>query len=1144
MISQAFKTSVNIKFDLGKKEFMERYLPTPSHAESLIGLLDGFLMQGNKSHIIVGPYGTGKSLIATIVANVVSKQIHNKDSDLLLNKFNKVHDEIYIKLRDVQNLNIRYIVVPLNGNEGKFRNSLLTAINRELYKNQIDIVMPGHVGKILDILSLWKSEYKETYKRFLKLLKVNGKDIEVWRLAIINGDQGEIEWFTGIYPMLTSGSVLTLEFTDSFIEQIEYVMNELRKKNIGLFITYDEFGRFLQSLESSEINQTMQDIQDIAELASHNDGSLQVLLISHKNLSQYMRSQDEEYRNEFQRIEKRFRYYYVKSDKGAFFRITENYLQRLEIQQDKKVIKYSELINIIRKYQLFPELNQTEVEEMVINGMYPLHPLTLFLLPLLSGNFGQNERTLFTFLESNETGGLLNHLDKSKEYFRPAFLFNYFFPTINSMEEAADLQNILKMYRKAIVKHQALFTNENALEVLKIIALWNLADVQSQVKLNTELISFATLISEPQLKNILENLVVEKVIRFNRVLDVWELFEGSSFIIEDLKDKALHNVNVSMENRIQLLHQLLTKKFFLANEYNDEKNMTRFAGIKFIKSSVIEQNELNINLDLHERNADAIIYYVILDKSSKKTRVLEILQSYKHDRAIFSLSPASFLEYEKYLKELLLINHLLMDQDILSQDVNLKRELEWQKNELIYHINKYIKSYTSYSKSMKWIFNGLIINIKSEIQLEKLLSDIFFENFPLTPEIRNDSFNRRIINNVQYKAATTVLNGILTSFDKPQFGIEGQGPDYLIFATVFKNNKLKIDQLNNIQDTNLLQLRQKLLNVLEENPKGNFSMLIELMKSTPFGIREPLIPVLLVALVRDKWEQLMFYRNEMFITGVNAEIIYKMSNDAGEYIYEFLNYSEEFEEYLYNLEILISPYINDLIRGRTKLIKVCNGLLTWLRHLPKITQTTTNQEQDLLELKEIIRRSEIHPLKSVQLLFCKYGKNTDSLQVAMTKLEQYFDTYKNSIANYLLNNFSFNDIYELIFWLNNLNAVQRKRNRLVKYILQADTGNLIEDFCLNYTGIEIANWSDKTYDLFINQIQNDIDSLKAIDKPTDNSIEIIYSGKAKSISEVELSTKSETIYTNVSRMIKNAGRNVPKEEIEFLIFRLLNEFIE
>jgi hypothetical protein len=1144
MKCQAFKTSVNIKFDFGKKEFIERYLPTPSHAESLIGLLDGFLGQGNKSHIIVGPYGTGKSLIATIVANVVSKKMNKKDSVLLLNKFNKVHDEIFTKLREVQTLKIKYIAVPLTGNEGNFRKALLTAINRELYKNKIDIVMPGHVGKILDILLLWESEYKETYKKFLKLLKEYEKDIEVWRIAIINGDLGEIDWFTRIYPTLTSGSIFTLELKDSFIEQIEYVMNELGKKNIGLFITYDEFGRFLQSLESGEINQTMQDLQDIAELASHSKESLHILLISHKNLSQYMLLQEEEYRNEFQRIEKRFRYYYVKSDKGAFFRITENYLQGLEIKENLNVFQYSEQINMIRKYQLFPELNQTEIEKIIINGIYPIHPLTLFLLPQLSGNFGQNERTLFTFLESNETGGLRNHLDKSNEYYRPAFLFNYFFPSSNSIEEAEDLHNILKMYRKAIAKHQELFINKKALEVLKIVTLWNLADAQSQVKLNTELISFATLITESKLDEILKILTDEKVIRFNRVIGAWELFEGSSFILDDLKEKALLNVNVSMDNRIKLLHRLLVKKFFLANEYNDEKNMTRFAGIKFITSSVVEQNELDINHDLQERNADALVYYIIIEHRSSEKKLKEILQTYRNNRAIFALSPSSLFEYENHLKDLLLINHLLMDQDILTQDVSLKRELEWQKEELIYHITKYINSYTSYNKNIEWFHNGLSINIESEIQLEKLLSDIFFMDFPLTPEIRNDSFNRRKINNVQYKAAITVLNGILTSFDKPQLGINGQGPDYLIYATIFKNNKFNVDHLNAIQDINLFQLRQQLLKLLESNPTGNLNLLIELMKSQPFGIRDPIIPILLVALIRDKWEQLMFYRNEMFITGVNAEIIYKMVNQAEEYKYEFLNYSAEFEDYLNNLESLISPYINDLTKGRTKLIKVCNGLLTWLRNLPKITQITTNQEIELLGFKEIIRRSEIDPLKSIQLLFEKYGNNTSYIQKCMTQLEQHFESYKNSITNYLLINCSFSDIYELIFWLNHLKAVQRKNNRLAKYLLQANSNNLIEDFCFNYTGVKLVNWSDKTYDLFINQIQTDISSLKAVVQPIDNSIEIVYSGISKSISQVELSTKSETIYNNVSRMIKNAGRNVPKEEIEVLIFRLLNEFIE
>lgn len=55
-----FKTSVNIKFDIGNTEFIKRYISTPSHAEAINGIIEGFTKEdANRAHILVGPYGTG-----------------------------------------------------------------------------------------------------------------------------------------------------------------------------------------------------------------------------------------------------------------------------------------------------------------------------------------------------------------------------------------------------------------------------------------------------------------------------------------------------------------------------------------------------------------------------------------------------------------------------------------------------------------------------------------------------------------------------------------------------------------------------------------------------------------------------------------------------------------------------------------------------------------------------------------------------------------------------------------------------------------------------------------------------------------------------------------------------------------------------
>ena len=114
-----FTTSINIKFDIGNKEFVQRYLPTPSHADFLNGVIGGFLGEKkNNAHIMIGPYGSGKSLAATIVADIFSGNISERDFKQLINKFKDVDQIIYDKLVAAYNDKTKFIPIILSGNEG------------------------------------------------------------------------------------------------------------------------------------------------------------------------------------------------------------------------------------------------------------------------------------------------------------------------------------------------------------------------------------------------------------------------------------------------------------------------------------------------------------------------------------------------------------------------------------------------------------------------------------------------------------------------------------------------------------------------------------------------------------------------------------------------------------------------------------------------------------------------------------------------------------------------------------------------------------------------------------------------------------------------------------------------------------------
>src|SRR5690606_24177932 len=108
-----------------------------------------------------------------------------------------------------------------------------------------------------------------------------------------NNNENEIEWFKLAYSNLSAGAKFQLNHEINFLDKINFIISQLNERKLKLFIVYDEFGRFLQSIEMSQIYKTMQDLQDLAEAANRSNNTFQLLLISHKNMSQYMLGHNE-----------------------------------------------------------------------------------------------------------------------------------------------------------------------------------------------------------------------------------------------------------------------------------------------------------------------------------------------------------------------------------------------------------------------------------------------------------------------------------------------------------------------------------------------------------------------------------------------------------------------------------------------------------------------------------------------------------------------------------------------------------------------------------------------------------------------------------------------------------------------------------
>lgn len=1134
-----FRTSINIDIDIGEESFLNRYLPTPSHAESIIKISKGFYEKNaNTSHIMIGPYGSGKSLLATVIANIVGKKVDRMSIKELINKFSDVHQDVYKNLKSLSDIKRTYIPIVLNGSYNTFGDTLVEKIQEQLLSHGIKIFLPTEKNNILATIRNWKKHFSQTFYEFLNEVKEEYKTYEFWLSKIESGSRREIDWFKKVYHELTSGAVFDSTKDGDFQENLKIILEVLKRKNIGLFIIHDEFGRFLQNLDQSMIYKTMQELQDVAEFVNRSDSYMHILLISHKSMSQYMRGFNSEFKSEFQRIEKRFATYYVESDSATYYRIvnqvmTKNYNFIPQNVDRKFLVK-------LKSFNLFQELNSHEVDNLIAKGCQPIHPVTLFLLPRISRVFGQNERTLFTYLELDGPYGFKHSLKKDKKYIYADNIFSYFFNEINLYQFYDEkTSSIIKTY--LLIRSNLDARKTNAYRIIKLITLWEITDSNSVFNINTELISFATGIDLRTVETILKELSDLKFVRFNRILKRWELAEGSSVVVEELINEKKQDFIIDLESRVQVLTELFPKRFYLSTDYNDEKNITRFFYTNFISSrefieSTHDENKLLL------KKSDGTINYVILEYFSDYPKVIRKIKSVNNKRIIFSILRNDLTTIKNKIDNYLIVRELLNDSTLLRQYKNLRNELEIYLEDYKHDILTFLEPIYNFKPSVEWFHNGRSILITNEIELEELISELMWELYPKTPIVMNDLINRFNVTGIQKRSLIKVIDKVLNTYFEENIGIEGQGPDYLIYATVIKNNGINLLNLDSMENEDVLSLRNDLLNFISHNNKASLKNLYDIANGEPYGIRPPLVPLMIVICLRDKWDQLMLYRNNMFVPALKGENLYKIFEAAENYEYVYLNYAEDTQHFLNQLEDKFRKYISEYVENDIQIIRVSSGLLNWLRSLPRHTQITNEfLDKDSLIFKDLIRKSEVNPLQSLEKIKTTFSSDINKIDNIVNTLESFHEKFKKNVKKTLLRELSIQNFEEKDQFIKKWEDTVKINSNL---IVALTNSNSFEDFIFEYIGTEIKNWSDVNYNLFLQQLENDLYKLKSGNTANVNDYQLTINNDQKIIKKVDLSKKAEIIYNNINRILKNAGKNVPTDEINYLLLKLLKEHIK
>ena len=1093
------RKSINIKYDINDETLISDYFATSSHSQIIKNVFLGALGSKQRSHIAFGPYGAGKSYISTIITGFLGKKYNDViNKSTFINKFKVVDTEIANLFEEVSNMGMTFIPILINGFEGRFEDTLIKYII-EKTKSYVDIKLDDDELVVREIIEKWKNHYISAYLDFSEYLK----SIQLTESEFLTQiSQNEVlESFKHFYQTISFGSTYPSSQKLDLIETFETISDELKAKNLGIILVYDEFGRMLQNLDHREINSFMQSLQDLAELANNRCTNLNLLFVAHKPISHYFSYLDKDRRQEFSKIEKRFTITNINSDNTTFIYITSRLLAEKSLGKISNGL-FNFHKNNLRKYRFFSSsFNETEIEEIIIKSSYPIHPISLYLLPLISKIFGQNERSLFSFILDKSNLGVFGIIDKNPEIesITPDFLVDYFFNDSalseeNEIVEFSIYKNNYKLIETKLGSGDIKFSES----IYKFMMLWNLTKSGTHTPISAELISYALNLKKELVERQLELLSQINIIRFNSTVNNWQLINSDTFDFQNEYLKRKYILSSHKELVFQTLNIYNPHRYVYSNQHNNDYQITRFGVVHFLSPE-------NLSEPIITEQSDFKIYVHVGSHVEKLT-----------DPQVISCGIGNLEDaIVDCINKLSIIDILIKDRQFLIENKSAQSELDYEKTKLLKSLSSFydkIFSNNFYNFHLSTHTSDLL---DFENYLDKLSSIIFSK----TVLIQNDQINMFRITKQQENPTIQIIGMILEneSFDLDN-EFEGNKPDHLIYYS--------------LKHANLSELELAIQDYLEKHPTGYFSELTSIATAPPFGIRPTLSSIIVLMATIDRWKNMMFYRNNSYIANIEASNLYKAGLGAYDFEYTYSQFDfENFEFFGYILKQF--NFASEGVQKKSISIQVLSALNNWYISLPVITQTGTMHSIKAMSFIGYIKKAKVDPIHSLSNLINSFQK--EDIDEVKYEIENAFNLYLDNFEEEILNEFKVDSWKEFV---KPLNVSILKSNLLAR--LADGNVNVIQNYAEEIEQIEIERWPQAMFDMLRNRIREDYYRTK--DKV--DSTAIVINGISKSVNNVNLSMKASTLKRNLENLINANTKYITRSEVEKIVLELIDKYIK
>ena len=771
------------------------------------------------------------------------------------------------------------------------------------------------------------------------------------------------------------------EIFDSIYQKYEKVNDQ----NGLLIICIDEFGKFLEYASKNNPEKEMYFIQQLAEFV--NDSNRNIILLSsvHQAIDSYSNDLTESQKNEWKKVKGRLCEITFNEPIEQLLFLASQYFSS-KYKAPKSYITYNENLNKLNQSNNCFSISE-EYINYIGNNLFPLDVFSAIILTYSLQRYGQNERSLFTFLNTSDHLGLESL--KDDELFDVPKLYDYLLVNLYSILVSKHNPDYTQwaLIKSAIERAEAkVEDNQNlALDLLKIIGLFNLfASKGASIndKLLLDYLSYNYNLSDIQIS--LKSLEKFKIIRFNSFNNSYKLFGGTDMDIEGAILKASDSIDESLDI-VHRLNDAFDFPILTAKETLYTTGTPRLFKFHISENPSYETpvDEIDgfINLIFNEKLSDKDL---IEQTSGKNTPILYGL--YKNSSTIRK-TLLDIVKTEKVLSD--------VDADDKFAKIELKTIINSQKSLL----NHYVLD-SLYSKNIEWVFNGERRVVESKQELNKILSEICFDIYPNTPKINMELINKHKVSGAINSSRKSYFNRLVNNWGEKDLGYpEDKFPsDKTIYWSLIKNNGIHrfeddsyILTSPNSEDDNFIKVWQECELFLKEAKKEQrpITDLISTLKQKPYKLKQGVIDFLIPTFLFVRRGDFALYNVDggyiPYITEFNLFLITKNPH-------EYSVKSFELDNLRLNLFNKYRIYLNqDKKNSMTNesFIESVRPFLILYKSLTDYSTKTKRLSQEALKLRDAISRAEDPEKIFFEQFPVALGYNVKEL----IENEQLFDEY-------------------------------------------------------------------------------------------------------------------------------------------------------